>query len=177
MASSGTVRRHQDVEGEMNLVEYWVKKDIKRWIAGAFAGALAGLIALGFAGVLASATGLEFTFPEKLLGTIFLGNSATELGSNAPGVIAGLIFMEMLGALLGFIFAHFVFTNHVPSLLAMGLVWGTFSWIFLWNLFFQSFRALHFMSVSPGAVFPVCMVFGISLASLAFFDRMVKGGK
>jgi hypothetical protein len=55
----------------------------------------------------------------------------------------------------------------------MGLVWGTFSWIFLWNLFMQSFRTIYVAQIPSASVFAIWMTFGISLTSLAFF-RMSK---
>lgn len=162
---------------DIDLVVHWTRADIPRWVAGALAGVLAAMIALAFASVFSAAVGKEFWFAAKLMATPFLGASATAYGVHLLAISVGTLFFLALGSVLGFAFAHFVFTNHVPSLLAMGMVWAAFSWVFIWNLFFQSIRPLHFMAVPPSAAIPVCVVFGISLVSVGFFDRIVRRGK
>jgi hypothetical protein len=162
---------------DVNLVETWLQADKVRWAAGIFAGLFAGIVALGFAGVLASAGGMEFLFPVKLMGTAIVGASATEYGPNPSGVIAGLLLVEALAAFWGFVYAHFVKTNSLGALLAMGLVWGAFGWIFHWNLYFHSIKTILASEVSAGAAFPVFMAYGVSLTSVAFFDRIFRGSR
>lgn len=159
---------------EYNLVEMWLRKDPLRWISGALAGLLAAAIAMGVAMLIAQAGGHELWFPVKLMGSILLGSSATDIDSSA-GIMAGGLFIEGLGALLGFIYSHFTGSNKMGALLPMGLVWGIFSWIFIWNLFMQSFLPIYSARISSGPVFLICIAFGLSLASVAFFDRALKG--
>lgn len=164
-------------DNDIDMILRWTQRDLPRWIAGVLAGGLAALIALAFASVFAAAMGKEIWFAVKLMATPLLGAEAMTYGLHLFTLVTGVVSFMSLGALLGFAFGHFVFTNHVPSLLAMGMVWAAFSWIFIWNLFFQSIRPLHFMDVPPAAAMPVCMVFGISLVSVGFFDRLVRRGK
>lgn len=162
---------------EYNLVEMWLRKDPIRWVAGAFAGLLSGIITLVFAMAVASHYGLENWFPMKLFATIFLGPSAMELGMNQSAILVGVVTVELLGAFLGMIFAHFTGTNLMKALLPMGLVWGIFSWIFIWNLFMQSFKPIYAARIPSGPVFPVCILFGLCMASVAFFDKALRGNK
>jgi hypothetical protein len=62
-------------------------------------------------------------------------------------------------------------------LLSIGLVWGTFSWIFIGNLFLPAWKAYTAAQVAKGATFPVMLIFGLSLATVAFFDQMIRGTK
>ncbi|MFZ9594638.1 MAG: hypothetical protein ACO3A2_01015 [Bdellovibrionia bacterium] len=158
---------------EYNLVEQWLRKDPMRWISGALAGVLAGAIAMVAAGMIASQSGLEFLFPLKLIGTIPLGAQATELGFT-PGAIAGGVVLGILCSVLGMIYSHFVFSNSLDALLAMGLVWGSFSWIFIWNLFMPSFRTIFNAHASSGVAFFICLLFGSSLSSVKLFYRALK---
>jgi hypothetical protein len=162
---------------DIDLVATWLVADKARWMAGIAAGLLAGLLAMGFAGVLSVAGGMEFTFPLKLMGSAILGPHATELGPNLGAVITGLLLVEALAAFWGFVYAHFVKTNVLGSLLAMGLVWGVFGWIFHWNLYFHSIKTILTANISAAAAFPVFLVYGLSLTTVAFFDRAFKGGR
>ncbi|MEO5970476.1 MAG: hypothetical protein ABIQ95_11165 [Bdellovibrionia bacterium] len=161
---------------EYNLVEMWLRKDPVRWIAGALAGLFAGVVAMAVAALIASSIGLEPVFPLKLIGTILLGPSATEIGVTG-GAITGAIIFESITLFLGVIYAHFVGSNKMSALLPMGLVWGVFSWIFIWNLFLQSFRPIFVARVSSSPVFLICIVFGLALASVKLFDRVLRGTK
>ncbi len=158
---------------EHNLVENWLRVDPRRWIAGVFAGVLAIWIAFGVGGLIASANQTPATFPIKLIGTIALGPIATDYSMN-EGLVAGATIITILAAFLGFIYSHFVYSNSWGALLPMGLVWGIFSWIFIWNLFFQSFRPIFAASVSSGAAIAVCLSFGICLASVRFFYNLLR---
>ena len=167
---------HASDDNDMNLVEFWLQANPRRWVAGIFGGLFAGAVAMGVAGVVSAKGGYEFLMPVKLMATPFLGNSATAL-DNTPAVVLGFAFVEAIAAFWGFVFAHFVFTNAIGSLFSMGLAWGAFSWIFVWNLFLQSFRDLNAAKISAGPAFPVCMAYGISMVSVAFFDRVFGGTK
>lgn len=162
--------------GEFDIVEVWLRKDPKRWIAGALAGLFATVVMLAFAMVLYAALGMEAWFPVKMAALPFLGNAATEFGMNAGAIICGFLAHAALGVILGMIFAHFTGTNSLPALLGMGFVWGVFSWIFVHNLFIQSFTAIKASHLSPGTNFFVTLVFGLALTSVAFFDRALRGG-
>jgi len=165
----------QDLNEDMDIVGLWLRKDPIRWVSGALAGATSGLIAIVLAMLLTSMSRLEFWFPVKLIGAIALGPSATVVGSNFGAIITGFILFEIMTMVLGAAYAHFARTSFLPALLGMGLVWGAFTWIFIWNLFFQSFKAIFAAQVSSGAAFVVCMVFGMGLTAVAFFDRAIRG--
>ena len=161
---------------EPNLVQMWLRKDPVRWIAGSLAGVFAGAFAMGIAMTFACAYDFEIWFPLKLIATSVLGSEATEVGPelDSAAFLGGMLW-EGVCAFLGFVFAHFTYTNVLVELLAMGLTWGTFSWIFIWNLFLQSFHSIHWAQISSAAVFPICIGFGLALSSVALFDRMIRG--
>lgn len=162
---------------EVRIVEKWLQRDTTRWIAGTMAGLFAGAVAMTFAMYIASSADLDSWLPIKLFATVFFGNKATEHGMNTTHVIAGAAVLSVIFAFWGAVYAHFTFTNHLPSLLGMGMAWGVFLWIFNWNLYLQSFLEIRSAGISSGAAFPVCMAYGICLASVAFFDRVLRGGK
>jgi phage shock protein PspC (stress-responsive transcriptional regulator) len=162
---------------EDRIVEKWLRRDTTRWFAGVLAGLFAGSVAMIFAMYIASSASLESWLPVKLFATLLFGNKATEYGMNTTYVFAGAAVLSVIFAIWGTIFAHFVYTNHMPSLLAMGMVWGVFLWIFNWNLYLQSFLEIRSAGISAGAAFPVCLAYGVSLVSVAFFDRVLRGGK
>lgn len=159
---------------DINLVERWLRKDPVRWTAGAISGLFAGLLAMAFAVVISAAWNLDPWFPVKLIGTIPLGPGATGVDAGFKAIASGLAIHEGLCMLLGILYAHFSATNLLHALLGIGFVWGVFSWIFIWNLFMQSFNAVFAAQVPPGPAFFVCMVFGLSLTSVAFFDRAFR---
>jgi hypothetical protein len=163
------------IDMEYNLVEVWLRRDPVRWLSGALGGLVAAAAAMLLAMLMATSLGMEAWFPIKLIGTIILGPTSTEIGASMAGVIAGGILFEVLGLIFGIIFAHFTGTNSVGALLAMGLVWGIFSWIFIWNLFMQSFKPINAIKIPSGAALPVCLAYGISLVTVSFFDRMLRG--
>lgn len=162
-------------EEDMNMVELWLRRDTTRWMAGIAAGLLAGMVAMIFAMVLSAIGGAQLLFPAKLMATIVLGAQATEYAAGFGTVLVGLVLFEVICAFFGFVFAHFVFTNSLPALLGMGLAWAAFSWVFIWNLFLQSFETFFAASVGSGPVFFVCLAYGLSLTSVAFFDRALRG--
>ena len=169
---------HTETEKDLDIVAPWLKFDSTRWMAGAAAGMFAGIVALVFGGILSKVGGMEALFPVKVMALPILGSSATELGVSGGAllaVIVGLVTFEALCAFLGAVFAHFVFSNASGPLLGMGFTWGAFSWIFINNLFSQSFLDIRAANLSRGAGFGFWMVFGLSLTSVAFFDRMLRG--
>ncbi len=166
--------QHADAH-DMDIVALWLRADKVRWTAGILAGLFAGAVALAFAGIIAKVGGFDVLFPARLFGGIVLGSGATNTATGMGSAVVGFMVVEFICVVFGFAYAHFVPTNSFGPLLAMGAVWGIFSWIFLWNLFLQSFQAIRFAAVPTSLALPVCMAYGLSLASVAFFDRMVRG--
>jgi hypothetical protein len=164
-------------EYDPNLVALWLQADPIRWVSGAVAGILAGAIGLAFAMLLGVLGGMELWFPAKLMASILIGAHATDFGFNLPTILLGIVFVEVVTAFLGIIYAHFTATNSLNALVPMGLVWGIFSWIFIWSLFMRSFQTILAADIPSGAAFPVCVVFGLSLASVSFIDRALRGNR
>jgi hypothetical protein len=160
---------------EVKLVEMWLRKDPVRWVAGALAGAFAGLVMIASAMVILRIIGMEAWTPDKLAAVPFLGASALETGFVTKSILTGFIVHEALCVFLGIVYAHVTGTNALGALLGVGLTWGAFSWVFINNLFTASFRDVLVAGVPQGAAFFYCMIFGISLSSVAFFDRMLRG--
>lgn len=160
---------------DMNIVALWLRCDKTRWVAGAAGGLFAGLVAIFFAMVMAVLGGKEFWFPVKLIASIVLGPSATVLGFHFGAIAVGCAVFEALAMFWGVVYAHFAPTNSLSALLGVGATWAAFSWIFIWNLFLQSFKPIFNAQVSSGAAFAICMVYGLSLTAVAFFDRVLRG--
>lgn len=168
------------MEKDTDIVAIWLKKDPKRWFAGAMAGAFAGLMALIFASLLAKLAGKELWFAGKILALPFLGGKATEVGMSGASLLAfaiGFVAFELLTAFWGAIYAHFTGTNALGPLLGMGLTWGAFSWIFLNNLFSPSFLDIRALQIPNSAAFFVWMVYGVALTSVSYFDKAVRSGR
>ncbi|MGK5085558.1 hypothetical protein WDW37_19900 [Bdellovibrionota bacterium FG-1] len=160
---------------DIDLVATWLVADRVRWAAGIAAGLFAGFLAMAVAAVVAVASGMEFVYPAKLMATAILGWEATDYSSGISTVLVGFGLFEVASAFWGFIYAHFVKTNALGSLLAMGAVWGFFSWVFEWNLFLHSVKPILYSGVGPGVAFLICMTYGVALTSVAFFDRVFRG--
>ncbi|HUP57694.1 MAG TPA: hypothetical protein VM598_09600 [Bdellovibrionota bacterium] len=159
---------------DMDIVALWLRKDRTRWVAGILSGLFAGAVALAFAGIIAKVAGFDILFPARLMGGILLGPPSTDTATGMGSALVGFVVLELICVIFGFAYAHFVPTNSFGPLLAMGAVWGIFSWIFLWNLFLQSFQAIRFAQLPTSLALPVCLAYGLSLASVAFFDRMLR---
>ncbi|OFZ53737.1 MAG: hypothetical protein A2428_04095 [Bdellovibrionales bacterium RIFOXYC1_FULL_54_43] len=159
---------------EEDLVSNWLRRDAIRWRSGVFSGIFAGLISLGLAMLLSAFGGGDFWFPVKLAATPILGPVATDLAFRPGTLVLGFGLHEALSGFLGFLFSQFVRTNAPRPLLALGIVWGLFSWIFVWSLFLQSFAPIHAAGVSSGAAFLVCLVYGLSLGVTGSVDRMLR---
>jgi hypothetical protein len=169
---------HTTEEQDQDIVAIWLRRDPTRWIAGVIAGLFSGVMTLVFAMILSKIGGAEIWLPAKVMALPFLGNTATAYGFNIGPIVLGFVFIEALCAILGLAYAHFTGAgSSVQSLLGMGLTWGAFGWVFIMNLFLQSFRDVQYMEISPGVTFPIMMVFGLALASVSFFDRMLRGAK
>ncbi|MBS1962249.1 MAG: hypothetical protein JST04_08540 [Bdellovibrionales bacterium] len=161
-------------EGEMDLVATWLVFDLPRTIAGAMAGIFAGLVAWTFAGFLAKAGGYEFWFPFKVPAAVVLGRDALTYGMT-HAVFVGTFIHCFICAVLGMVYSHFVKSNRLDALLGAGFMWGTFSWVFINNLFVRSFLHVREMELPNGPAFFILLVFGFSLASLKVFDRILCG--
>jgi hypothetical protein len=180
--SSANVNPHspnfaESQEGEMNLVAQWSRIDPTRWICGILAGVVGGVVLMFVAGLFASSAGMEFVFPIKLMATPFLGSAATQVGPNFNSLLVGALFIEAISTFWGFVYSHFVYTNKLGSLAAMGIVWGIYLWIFNWNLYLQSFKTISVTQLPRGPVMAVCLAYGLSLVTVSFFDRALRGSK
>lgn len=156
-----------------NIVGLWLRIDPIRWIAGVLAGAFGGAIALAVAMGISQSAGKELWFPAKLMSTPILGSVGTD-NRIGTGLIVGLLVWEAICVFWGFVYSHFVATNSPRALLSMGLVWACFLWIFNWNLYFQSFLPIRWASVPSSVVFLLCLIYGLSLSSVAGFERIFR---
>ena len=159
---------------DINLVEIWLRRDPVRWVAGICAGILAGAIALAFGVVLSSLFGADPCYVARIPAIPFLGPEALEY-ANIKAVWVGVIVFELFGAFLGMIYAHFTGTNSIPALFGVGVTWGIFGWIFISNLYTPAWRIVFAAQIPSGAAIFFWLVFGISLTSVAFFDRTLRG--
>lgn len=167
---------HQDAEdGDFDLIALWLKFDLPRLIAGGLAGAFAGIVMAAFAGLCAKMGGYEFLYPVKIAAAPFLGNVATNYGMNMGPIVLGFVVHETICIVLGMIYGHFTKTNKFLPLLGAGFMWGTFSWVFIQNLFVRSFIDVRTADLPSGVAFFVLLVFGFSLISISFFDRLIVG--
>ena len=158
----------------MDLVATWLVFDLPRTIAGAIAGVFAGIVAWTFAGLLAKSGGYEFWFPFKVPAAVVLGRDAMTYGMTSA-IVVGTLIHSLICALLGMVYSHFVKSNKNSALLGAGFMWGTFSWVFINNLFVRSFLNIRELELPNGAAFFILLVFGFSLASLKIFDRIICG--
>lgn len=161
-------------EGDFDLIALWLQRDPVRWVAGAVTGAFAGMVSILVGGILSAKAGLGFLFPIKLLATVILGSSATEYDAGAGVLIVGFVFYEFLAAFAGVFYAHFTRTENRGFLLSMGATWGVFTWVFWWNLYFQSWSTISDTQVGAGGPLFVCLAYGLSLASVNAFDRILR---
>lgn len=166
--------RHYNEE-DPNIVSMWLQIKPRRWVAGVVAGVVAGFVfhAVGF--VLSSMGRLDPLFSVKVAALPVLGSRALDLGASGIAIITGLVMTGIVTGILGLAFAHFTLSNRIRTLLAMGVVWGVFGWIFIMNLFIQSFHDVSALRLSNGATFAACLGFGIGLVSLAATDRIFGG--
>jgi hypothetical protein len=157
---------------EMNITEHWLVAKPKRWVAGAMAGAVGGAAMLLFGMIAASLAGYDLTYALKIPAIPVFGGEATATDSGFGVVLVGVLLHTILCSFWGFVFSHFTYATQVGSLIGMGLTWGTFSWIFLNNLFFPSFRAYHVLQVPQSTAFVACLIYGVVLAlTVKVLDR------
>lgn len=159
---------------EQNLTDVWLRKDPVRWVAGALAGCVGGAAMLLFSIILAKLAGMDGLYLVKLAASPWVGDAAMEYSPSPMVLIAGGVQLAILFSFLGATFAHFAATNALPALLGLGLSWGAFGWVFITNLFSQSYRPVVVAEVPRGFAFFAWMVFGIGLTSVAFFDRTLR---
>jgi len=150
-----------------------LKWDPKRLLAGVLSGLFAGIIAAAFAVLFAKLLGADPMFPIKFAAIPILGEQALRF-DNSQALIVGFLTHELLCVVLGVVYAHFTGVNSLPALLGAGLMWGSFSWIFISCLFVQAFPNIAALSLPKQVFFPFNMVFGLSLASTGFFDRLLR---
>ena len=164
-----------NIDEDLDVVAIWLRKDPARWIAGIFAGAFAGLVAIVFAMFLCKLGGMDPWSPIKVGAIPLMGGDAMELGVHMKFIVTGLITELALAAWLGFCYAHFTGAGASPKvLLGASFTWGCFSWIFIFCLYIQSFTEIKVLMLPKGPAFFIMMVYGLSLASVSFFDRMFR---
>lgn len=166
---------HTPEEGDINLVALWLRFDLPRLMAGAMAGAFAGIIMAVAAGIFAKMGGYEFLYPVKVAALPVLGNVATNYGMHMGAITLGFLIHETICVVLGMVYAHFTKTNKLLPLLGAGFVWGTFSWVFIQNLFSRAFQEIIEADLPSGIAMIVLLIFGFSLSSVRIFDRMICG--
>ena len=159
---------------DIDMVATWLQADRTRWMAGVITGAIAGCIALIVAGILAVMNGSEFVYPIKLMATMVLGFEATDLTAGLSTLVVGFLVFEAITAFWGFVYSHFVRAQSFGGLFVMGAVWGFFSWVFQWNLFFHSFKPILYSGVEASAAFVVCMAYGLSMSLIGSIDRALR---
>ena len=123
-----------------------------------------------FGVIYSAATARDITTPFRIAALPVLGNAAMAIGSTS-GIVVGLIVFFALAILLGVTYAHFTGTNHAGNRFGIGLTWGAYSWIFITCLFCPAFRSYLEADIPRGPMFFAWMVFGVSLMSVAWFDK------
>ena len=162
------------LDDDRDIVSMWLKIDPKRIIAGLLAGLFAAALSAAFAAVFAKFLGADPQFPIRFAAIPWMGENAMRF-DNGMAIGVGLLTHTALCCFLGVIYAHFTAINAMPALLGAGMMWGTFSWIFISCLFVQSFRDIAALELPKGVFFPINIVFGLALASTGFFDRQLRG--
>jgi hypothetical protein len=158
------------IEGEYNVVALWTKFRAERLRAGVMAGIFAGLMMQLFGVAFCAIKGMDLAMPFKISALPILGNAALAYGS-ILALVVGIIMFYALTITLGMAYAHFTGTNHRGNLFGIGLTWGAFSWIFITCLFSPAFRSYNEADIPRGPMFFAWIVFGISLMSVAWFDK------
>lgn len=161
------------VPGEYNFLDTWMTFNGRRWLAGAMAGIFAGLTMVIFGAIICASKGVDVTFPAKVGALPWLGADCLEFGS-MKAIVIGLLSHLSLSAFLGATYAHFTGVNHPKALFGMGITWGIFAWIFIHNLMARSIPAYRTADLPSGIMFFAWLVFGVSLMSVAVFDRLLS---
>ena len=166
--------RHFDPDtlpGEYSLVAMWCAPRRARLIGGLLAGAFAGTMMLLFGMIYCAATGNDIMAPMKISAIPFLGGDALAYGS-VPGLVVGTIAFYTVMSLLGMAYGHLTGINSRKGLFGVGLTWGAFGWVFINNLFLPAFRPYLAAGIPRGVMFFAWMVYGLSLMSVMWFDRV-----
>ena len=158
------------IPGEFNLVAIWTHFRSERLKAGLMAGIFAGVMAQIFGMIFCAIKGLDPTIPMRFMALPMFGNKVMQFGS-VNGIIFGLITFFALAIFLGMVFAHFTGVNHKKALFPMGLTWGIFGWIFITCLFMPANRNYYAAEIPRGVMFFGWLTFGVSLMSVAMFDK------
>lgn len=159
------------LEGEYNLAEMWATFRGARIRAGVMAGIFAGIMMQIYGIIYHAVAGDDLLKGMKIAALPVLGNSALTYGVGA-GLFVGLAMFFLLTIVLGVAYAHFTGVNNKKGLFGIGLTWAAFSWVFITCLFSPSFRSYHEAEISRGGMFFAWIVFGLSLMSVAWFDRV-----
>jgi hypothetical protein len=158
------------LEGEYNLLNMWAVIRAARWKAGALAGVFAGVVTLVVGAIFCAIKGMDPTIPMRIMGLPYIGNAAMAFGS-MYGILVGLIGFFSLTVFLGVAYAHFTGVNNKKALFGMGLTWGAYGWIFITCLFMPANRDYFAAEIPRGVMFFAWLVFGLSLMSVAWFDK------
>lgn len=156
--------------GEYNLIPLWTNIRAERLKAGIMAGIFAGGVTLIFGAIFCLIKGLDPTIPMRIMGLPYAGNMVMAYGS-AKGLLIGLSAYFGLAIFLGMAYAFFTGVNNKKGLFGMGLTWGAYGWIFITCLFMPANRDYFAAEISRGVMFFGWLVFGLSLMSVAWFDK------
>ena len=158
------------IEGEYNLVQMWTDIRAARLKAGAMAGIFAGVMSIIFGSIFCVIKDLDPTIPMRIMGLPYIGNVAMTYGGSY-GIVVGLISLFSIAIFLGVAYAHFTGVNNKKALFGMGLTWGVYGWIFITCLFMPANRNYYAAEIPRGVMFFAWLVYGISLMSVAWFDK------
>jgi hypothetical protein len=158
------------IEGEFNLTEMWNTFRAARLRAGVAAGIVAGTAMQIFGVIYHGVQGDDLLKGFKIAALPVLGNEALAYGMGS-GFWVGTLMFFLLSIFLGVYYAHATGVNNKKALFGIGLTWAAFSWVFITCLFAPSFRAYHEADISRGAMFFAWIVHGLSLMSVAWFDK------
>jgi hypothetical protein len=158
------------IPGEFNVVALWTNFRAARLRAGIMAGIFAGVMMQIFGMIFSAAKGMDITTGFRIAALPVLGNEAMAYGTSA-GIAVGLSVFFVLTSFLGMTYAHFTGTNHLGNRFGIGLTWGAYAWIFITCLFCPAFPHYYEAEIPRGPMFFAWMVFGLSLMSVAWFDK------
>lgn len=134
------------------------------WLkTGLLSGLGAGLVALVFGAFLANLIHREATYPAKLIGAVWVGAEALQLGSFNSGALAGLVIHFTLSAFFGLVFAQFISErSRKGSLVFLSLLGGVAVWLFWSMMFLPSFNPTMASLLPKTISLLLHFVFGLS---------------